>query len=138
MYKQNSDRHSIRRHLLLGVAAAACLIFGIAGWGGTAELSGAVIANGVVVVEFDVKKVQHPTGGIVGELLVKDDQHVNAGDVLVRLDETQAKANLQVYTKNLDELYARAARLEAEKEGAEEITFPETLLQRAEGDKRRR
>ena len=78
-----------------------------------------MIANGVVVVDSEVKKVQHPTGGIVGELRVRNDQRVNAGDVVVRLDETQTRANLAVFTKSLDELYARQARLEAEKDGAE-------------------
>ena len=70
-----------------------------------------------------MKKVQHPTGGIVGELRVRDDQRVKEGDVVVRLDETQTRANLAVFTKSLDELYARQARLEAEKDGAEAIHF---------------
>ena len=69
---------------------------------------------GIVVVDSEVKKVQHPTGGIVGELRVRNDQRVKAGDVVVRLDDTQTKANLAVVTKSLDELYARQARLEAE------------------------
>ena len=89
-----------------------------------------MIATGVVVVESDVKKVQHPTGGIVGELSVRDGDRVNAGDVVVRLDETQTKANLAVLTNNLDELYARKARLEAEKDGADSVRFPDELLAR--------
>lgn len=130
----NASRQSIKRHLLLGLAAAGLLIGGVAGWGGTAELSGAVIASGVVVVDSEVQKVEHPTGGIVGELLVRNDQHVEAGDVVVRLDETQTKANLAVYTKSLDELRARHARLEAEKDGAETIQFPDDLLAREAND----
>ena len=59
---------------------------------------------------------------------MRNDQRVNAGDVVVRLDETQTKANLAVFTKSLDELYARQARLEAEKDGAESIQFPDDLL----------
>ena len=115
----NPSRRSIRRHLLAGTLVAGALIASVAGWAGTAKLAGAVIAHGVVVVDSEVKKVQHPTGGIVGELRVRNDQRVNAGDVVVRLDETQTKANLAVFTKSLDELYARQARLEAEKDGAE-------------------
>ena len=95
---------------------AAGLLASIAGWAATAELAGAVIAKGIMVVDLDVKKIQHPTGGIVGELRVHDDQHVNEGDIIVRLDGTQTKANLDVYAKGLDELFARRARLEAEKE----------------------
>jgi HlyD family secretion protein len=113
---------------------AGALVASIGGWAGTAELAGAVIASGVVVVESEVKKVQHPTGGIVGELRVENDQRVNAGDVVLSLDETQTKANLAVFTKSLDELHARQARLEAEKEGAQSIEFPAELLLRESND----
>ena len=130
----NTSRRSIRRHLLTGALVAGALIASVAGWAGTAKLAGAVIASGVVVVDSEVKKVQHPTGGIVGELRVRNDQRVNAGDVVVRLDETQTKANLAVFTKSLDELYARQARLEAEKNGADSIQFPDDLLARKAND----
>jgi len=130
----SSSRRSIRRHLLVGTIVAAGLIASVAGWGGTAKLAGAIIAHGVVVVDSEVKKVQHPTGGIVGELRVRNDQRVNAGDVVVRLDETQTKANLAVVTKSLDELHARQARLEAEKDGAEAVDFPDELLAREATD----
>ena len=129
-----TSRRSIRRHLLTGALVAGVLIASVAGWAGTTELAGAVIAHGVVVVDSEVKKVQHPTGGIVGELRVRNDQRVNAGDVLVRLDATQTKANLAVFTKSLDELNARQARLEAEKDGAETIRFPAELLDREAND----
>ena len=130
----NTNRRSIRRHLLTGALVAGALIASVAGWAGTTELAGAVIAHGIVVVDSEVKKVQHPTGGIVGELRVRNDQRVNAGDVLVRLDATQTKANLAVFTKSLDELNARQARLEAEKDGAETIRFPAELLDREAND----
>ena len=123
----NTSRRSIRRHLLTGALVAGALIVSVAGWAGTAKLAGAVIASGVVVVDSEVKKVQHPTGGIVGDLRVRNDQRVNAGDVLVRLDETQTKANLAVFTKSLDELYARQARLEAEKNGEDAIQVSDDL-----------
>jgi HlyD family secretion protein len=128
------SQHSIRQHLIFGGVAAAGLVTAIAGWGATAQLSGAVIANGVVVVESEVKKVQHPSGGRVGELWVRNDQHVTAGDVVVRLDETQTRANLGVFTKSLDELHARQARLEAEKDNAADIQLPLDLLQRESAD----
>jgi HlyD family secretion protein len=131
---QSPSRRSIRRHLLLGAAVGGLLVAGIAGWAGSVELSGAVVAPGVVVVESNVKKVQHPTGGIVGEIRVRDDQRVKEGDVLLRLDEIQTRANLAVFTKVLDELYARQARLEAEKGGAELIEFAEDLRARETTD----
>ena len=76
--------------------------------------------------------MQHPTGGIVGELRVHDGEHVKAGDILVRLDETVMRANLAIITKGLNELTARKARLEAERDGADEIAFPPALLARTD------
>ena len=121
---------SIRRHLLVGSAAALVLLGGVGGWAMTTELSGAVIAPGQLVVDSNVKKVQHPAGGVVGELRVKDGDRVKAGEVVVRLDETQARANWAIVTKALDELEARQARGEAERDGADRISFPADLLAR--------
>jgi len=104
--------------------------FGIGGWAATSQLSGAVVAQGVIVVDSNVKKVQHPTGGIVGELRVREGDRVNAGDILIRLDETQTLTNANIVTKNLDELLARQARLETERDSADQIAFPRVLLQR--------
>ena len=84
----------------------------------------------MVVVDSSVKKVQHATGGIVGELRVRDGDKVNAGDILIRLDETQTLANATIVTKSLDELLARQARLEAERDSVEQIVFPKALLNR--------
>jgi HlyD family secretion protein len=75
-----------------------------------------------------VKKVQHPTGGVVGKLNVQDGDRVKAGDILVQLDDTITRANLAIVTKGLDELTARKARLEAERDGAEAVSFPRMLL----------
>jgi HlyD family secretion protein len=127
---RNRSQRAIRRDLLTGTIVASLLVAAFAGWARTTELAGAVIANGVVVVESEVKKVQHQTGGIVGELHVRDGDHVDAGEVIVRLDETQTKANLAVVAKSLDELYSRRARLEAEKDDADSVDFPADLLQR--------
>jgi HlyD family secretion protein len=122
--------HSLRRHLALGTGAVTFLVAGIGGWAVSTELSGAVIAPGQLVVDSNVKKVQHPTGGVVGELRVKEGDRVKAGDVVVRLDETQTRASLAIVTKALDELAARQARNEAERDGAEQVQFPPDLLAR--------
>jgi HlyD family secretion protein len=122
---------AVRRHILGGTIGAAALVCGVGGWAATAEFSGAVITSGFLVVESDVKKVQHPTGGVVGELLVKEGDQVAAGDVLVRLDETVARANLAIITKALDESAARRARLEAERDGATAVAFLPDVLARA-------
>jgi HlyD family secretion protein len=123
-------QRSMRRHLLIGVAATAIMVVGIGGWAMTTELSGAVIAQGSLVVDTNVKKVQHPTGGIVGELLVRDGDAVKTGDLLVRLDATVARANLTAIVKSLAELNARQARLEAEREGVDRLEFPPELTER--------
>src|SRR5580698_11265322 len=91
------DAHvSIRRHIIVGCAVVAFLAIGLGGWASTAEISGALIAQGSLVVDSNVKKVQHPTGGVVGEVRVREGDHVKAGDILVRLDETVTHANLAI------------------------------------------
>jgi membrane fusion protein, type I secretion system len=125
-------RYSIRRHLIVGLSVVVLLAGGLGGWASTAQISGALIAPGSVVVESNVKKVQHPTGGVVGELRAKDGDVVKAGDVVVRLDDTVTKASLAIVTKNLDGLLARAARLEAEQRGLDRIVFPKSLIDRAD------
>src|SRR3954470_21073552 len=103
---------------------------GVGGWAATTEIAGAVVAPGSLVVDTNVKKVQHPTGGVIGELRVRDGDHVQAGDVVVRLDDTQTRANLAIITKSLDELAAKQARDEAERDGAKRVLFPADLLAR--------
>ncbi|MBB3945260.1 HlyD family secretion protein [Rhizobium skierniewicense] len=121
---------SIRRHLLAGVAACAVLVCGAGAWASVTSLSGAVVAQGHFVVGSYVKKVQHPSGGVVADILVREGDAVKAGDVLMRLDATQTRANLAIVTKRLDELTARLARLEAERDDLEGISFPEAILAR--------
>jgi HlyD family secretion protein len=121
---------SIRKHLITGAVVVVVLVFGVGGWAATTEISGALIAPGSIVVDSNVKKVQHPTGGVVGEVRAKDGDRVKAGDVVVRLDETVTRANLSIVTKGLNELAARKARLEAERDGADTLTFPADLLNR--------
>jgi len=125
-----SKQHSARRPLLVGFVAAFLLVGGVGGWAATTEISGAVIAAGKLVVDSNVKKVQHPTGGVVGELLAKDGDMVKQGDVVLRLDGTQARSSLGVVSKALDELAARQARNEAELDGADRIAFPPELTAR--------
>jgi HlyD family secretion protein len=125
-------RRSLRLHLIIGLAVVIVLAGGLGGWASTVEISGALIAPGQIVVESNVKKVQHPTGGVVGELRARDGDIVKAGDVVVRLDDTVTKASLAIVTKNLDALWARAGRLEAEQRGLDKITFPPQLLERAD------
>ena len=122
------SRGSIRFHLIVGLVVVTLLTCGIGGWASTAQISGALIAPGSIVVDSNVKKVQHPTGGVVGEVRARDGDRVKSGDVVVRLDDTVTKASLAIVTKGLDGLLARRARLLAEQDGADRITFPPELM----------
>src|ERR1700755_2923200 len=124
------SQRSIRRHLVAGLVEVLLLAGGLGGWGSPVPISGALIAPGQVVVESNVKKVQHPTGGVVGEVRVRDGDLVKAGDIVVRLDETVVRANLAIVNKTLYGLWARQARLEAEQRGSDTINFPPALLDR--------
>jgi HlyD family secretion protein len=128
---QQGVQRSIRLHLIVGLTVVLVLAGGLGGWASTQEISGALIAPGQIVVESNVKKVQHPTGGVVGELRAHDGDTVKAGDIVVRLDDTVTKANLAIVTKNLDGAMARAARLEAEQRGLDKLKFPPQLTERA-------
>ena len=124
-------RRSIHVHLLVGLVVVALLGGGLGGWASTTEISGALIAPGSIVVDSNVKKVQHPTGGVVGELRARDGDIVKTGDVVVRLDDTVTKAGLAIVTKSLNGLLARGARLEAEQRGAANVVFPAALIEQA-------
>jgi HlyD family secretion protein len=118
---ERTPRSSIRKLQLVGYSAIAVAVGGFGGWASTSEIAGAVIANGNIVVESNVKKVQHPTGGVVGEILVKEGSEVEAGQVLMRLDDTLTRATLGVVQSQLDLYVAREARLLAERDGLSAI-----------------
>ena len=126
--EQFNAPRSIRQHVLLGAAATILVTSCAVGWSATTEFAGAVIAPGALVVDSNVKKVQHPTGGVVGEIRVRDGARVKAGDVVLRLDATVTQANVAIIAKSLQELTVRRSRLLAEQSGAAEIVFPDALI----------
>ncbi|MBX3598218.1 MAG: HlyD family type I secretion periplasmic adaptor subunit [Rhizobiaceae bacterium] len=115
---------SINRYLFAGLATCAFLVGVVGALAATISISGAVIAQGLLAVSSNVKKVQHPTGGVVSEIVVKEGSKVNSGDLLVRLDPTVTKANLAIVANSLDEYRAQLARLEAERDGSTTIRMP--------------
>lgn len=125
---------SLQRNLVLMGGIVGLLLISVGLISAATDLSGAVIARGAVAVESNVKKVQHSTGGIVGDLVVRDGTVVAAGDLLIRLDDTMVKANVAAITKNLWELTARRSRLEAERDGTPKLDFPDDLLAAAKQD----
>ena len=90
-----SSRDSIHRHLLTGGLIVLLLAFGVGGWAATTQIAGALIAQGSVVVDSNVKKVQHPTGGVVGKLNVQDGDHVKAGDILADIETDKATMEME-------------------------------------------
>ncbi|QND45685.1 HlyD family type I secretion periplasmic adaptor subunit (plasmid) [Rhizobium lusitanum] len=124
----SSTERAIRR-LSMFVLATILLLFGImGGLAAATKISGAVISSGTLVVDSHVKPVQHLKGGIVSAISVKNGDRVDAGQVLIRLDDTQTRASLAIFRKRLNELAARTARLVAERDGKDAIAFPADLL----------
>nr|MBS0021273.1 HlyD family type I secretion periplasmic adaptor subunit [Gammaproteobacteria bacterium] len=126
------DRHT--RLMGLSIVFVAFAGFGV--WGATARLDSAVVAPGVVMVESYRKTVQHLEGGIVKDILVRDGDSVHAGDILLRLDETQARASLEIARSKYLATRALEARLSAERDLRQSIAFPEELLRLQGGDPR--
>ena len=127
---QKSLQRSLRVHLVAGTASIGLLCAGFAGWASSSQISGAVIAAGRLAIEGKAKSVQHPAGGVIAAILVQEGQEVRAGDVVVRLDETITRANLAAIEANLNQLYAREARLAAELDGTDAVAVPRVLVER--------
>lgn len=121
----------IDRLVRLGLGAVAVLVLGIGGLTAALPMAGAVIAPGEVTVETHVKELSHPFGGVAQDILVRDGDHVKAGQVLVRLDSKVAGAAAEYTGLGLDQLLARAARLRAVQSGAASVTFPAELRGKA-------
>ncbi|HMA52780.1 MAG TPA: biotin/lipoyl-binding protein, partial [Magnetospirillaceae bacterium] len=108
------------------------LTFGVAGlWASLAPIDSAALAPGVVEVESNRRAIQHLEGGIVHEILVEDGQSVKAGDVLVRLEDTRARVQLNIFQTDLDANLAMEARLIAERDGLKQPVYPKELLDHA-------
>lgn len=118
-----------------GLTVVGLFVVGFLGWAAFAPLESALMAPGVVIVESHRKAIQHLEGGIVRDILVREGQSVKAGQVLIRLDDTQARTALELLQDEADTLEAQEARLEAERDGADAIKFPADLLSREKESK---
>jgi HlyD family type I secretion membrane fusion protein len=113
--------------IFAGTTLGFLLVAGVGGWAATAQLSGAVIAQGAVAVDQELKAIQHRDGGIVSEIAVREGDFVRKGQVLIRLEDAQTKAELSIIELQLIELAVRKARLLAERDGLTVIEFPTWL-----------
>lgn len=122
-------RWSARHHLTVGALGLLVLVGGFGAWAVATEISGAVIAAGRIEVEQNRQVIQHPDGGVVDAIAVKEGDKVAAGDLLLRLDADALRSELSVVEGQLYELIARRARHEAERDGAAELTFDPVLTE---------
>ncbi|MEP5154185.1 HlyD family type I secretion periplasmic adaptor subunit [Planktotalea sp.] len=120
--------------LFIGYVSLIILVGVIGAWSVQARIAGAVIASGMIQVENNRQVVQHPQGGVVGELLARDGDRVEAGDVVLRLDDTLLRSELAIIMAQLNEIRARKGRLIAERDDAEAITFGAEIRAQAEQD----
>lgn len=119
----DTGRWSARQPLLVGLAASAILLVGAGGWAASARLQGAVVSPGRIAVHHDRQVLQHPEGGMVSAILVSEGDSVQAGQPLLRLDHKLANSELSIVESQYFETLARLARLAAERDGAESMTF---------------
>lgn len=116
-----------KRIMRIGLIILLVALGGFGTWALTAKLAVAVVAPGNVSIESFKRTVQHLEGGIVHEILVQDGDHVEAGDPLVVLSDTQARSQLDIARSQYLINRAMEVRLLAEQRGAETLTFPTEL-----------
>lgn len=120
---------SPRRPLALGIFALIALVLGLGGWAGFASLAGAIVAHGQIEVESQIQTVQHPDGGVVSQIMVRNGDLVKAGDILIQMDPNRYLSELAIIESQYFESLARRGRLEAERADLPKINFPALLMQ---------
>lgn len=120
--------------MVVGFTALALLVGGLGAWATTTRLAGAVVASGTIEVQSNRQVIQHQEGGIVGAILATDGQHVEAGELVLSFDDTLLRLELAIIDGQLTELSARKARLVAERDGADDVTFDAQLTEASNDD----
>ena len=132
MMKKSEKSISDWRGIAVAGYAVIILTFGVVGvWAAVAKLDKAVVAQGFVAVETNRKSVQHFEGGMVREIFIKEGDHVTKGEVLFSLKKVQAQANNDLVKNQLNSGLALEARLLAERDQKENITWPEEFSGRS-------
>lgn len=114
----------IGSRVFAGSVLGILLVGGVGGWAATAQLTGAVVSQGSVTVDQKLKSIQHRDGGIVSEITVREGDFVRSGQILIRLEDAQTKAELSIVRSQLNEHRMRKARLLAERDSLSTIEFP--------------
>ncbi|MGC8203035.1 HlyD family type I secretion periplasmic adaptor subunit [Aliiroseovarius sp. PTFE2010] len=127
MTGKTKSEWSALRPIAVGLFIILVVLGGFFAWAWMATISGAIVASGQIEVEQNRQVVQHPDGGVVAEILVREGQMVDAGQTLIRLDPTLLSSQLSITEGQLFELMARRARLEAERDQRDQITFDPDL-----------
>lgn len=130
----DQTRFGARLPMTIGITAMILLVGGVGMWSISTKVSGAVIANGMVVVERNRQIVQHAEGGVVGEIHARDGDQIEADDLLVRLDDTLLRSELTIMRAKIIELGARGARLRAERDGQATIKIAQDIIDLAGTD----
>lgn len=125
---------SVRRPIVTGFLALGLLFAGFGLWSVTTQLAGAVVASGRIEVDRNRQAIQHPEGGRVAEVIVGEGDRVAAGDTVLRLEPGFLARDLAVARAQLFEVRLRRARLEAERDGADEVRFADDLRAAADSD----
>lgn len=123
-----NKRWSTRGPMTLGLLALLLLVVGFGTWAVMAQITGAVIASGQIEVDRNRQVIQHPDGGVVAEIVVNEGDTVAEGDLLIRLDASILQSELAVVEGQLFEIMARRGRLDAERDGVDDISFDPVLV----------
>lgn len=125
-----------RGRLPIAIGSSVCLVFfgGLGIWAALVEVESAAVARAIVKVETNRLTIDHPDGGTIAELLVRDGDNVDAGQLLVRLDTADLESQLSILERRRDSLLTLRARLVAEQASATAVSYPDELLIRARQD----
>lgn len=126
--KARDNGFRLRGHVVAGSTLALLLLLGCGGWAATAALNGAVITQGAVKIDQNLKEVQHRDGGIIQSIAVRQGDHVEEGQVLFRLDDVQTRAELSIIRSQLAENLGRKARLIAERDNLASASYPPEMI----------
>lgn len=126
---------STRGPIRVGLVVLLILLGGFGAWSIRANIAGAVIAPGLVEVGQNRQAIEHPDGGVVAQINVREGDRVEAGAVLVELDGADLASELTITRRQLVEVRARRARLEAERDGLQDLVFSPSLVETAQDDR---